>query len=847
MALLERDTHLAELAAVLRDATTGQGSVVLVTGEAGAGKTALVREFAAAHEHARVLWGLCDELITPRPLGPFRDMFPWLAADATRDGVGTDLLGALIDELGRASHATVVVVEDAQWADRATLDAIRFIGRRISRLAAVLVVTYRLDEVPSGHALRVALGAVPGAAVRRIRLPSLSIDAVARLAGRREVDELYTLTGGNPFYLHEVLAAPGVQVPLTVQDAVMTRAGRLSRAGRAAVEVASTVPGPAEPWLLDECGATAEGVEEAVRAGVLRRVEETVTFPHELTRRAVRQSLTPTHRRRINGRVLDALVARDADPARLTHHAVEADRVDAVVTYAPAAARRAAALASSAEAFDHYGQALEYAEHFTEPELLDLLEGYAEAAGPAGRWDEACTATERAIELCRQAGDRIRQGRNLCRLSDVEWSVGRGHRAHRAVDEAIRLLEQEPAGEILVAAYSQRAKLAMVDHRHDDAVRWGERAIAVAGDAGLGPPIHALVTVGSSRLQAEGHEAGLVDALDRATQIGDLHAVARAYVNLADLLTLHLRYDEAWRYIDEGMQLFEAHDLIGAIDHMLGARARWHLERGQWDEVDSDDQISPGLEGTGVTLIETALGVVRARRGDLRAATTLAVAEQHARRCGDTQLLVPVAFAHAELAWLSGDPAASAEAVAAVAGRVRESALPRWLGETALWNHRAGVSDDVPDGAAEPYARQVRGDWAGAARCWAELGRPYEQADALAGAPDPEPVLEALATFDRLGAAARAAMVRERLTVLGVTSVPRGPRSETLANPGQLTARQVEVLELLGAELTYQQIATRLQLSIKTVDHHVAAIRTKLGVASRNDAVAAGRRLGILV
>lgn len=845
MALLERDTYLAELTAVLRDATAGQGSVVLLTGEAGAGKTSLVREFTAAQDQARVLWGLCDELVTPRPLGPFRDMFNWLAADAA-PGAVTDLLGALVDELGRTPQATVAVVEDAQWADRATLDAIRFIGRRIARLPAVLIVTYRTDEVPPGHALRVALGAIPSSVVRRLRLPPLSIDAVAQLAGRSDVAELYELTGGNPFYVNEVLAAPGVSVPLTVQDAVMARVGRLSAAGRAAVELAATIPGSAATWLLDECGAAAAGVEEAVSEGVLRRDGEVVAFPHELTRRAVRQSVPAPRWRQINADVLDVLVAHDADPARLTHHAVEAERVEAVVAYAPVAARRALGLESFAEAFDHFGQALEHAEHYTDADLIDLLEGYSRAAWPVGRWDDAVAAISRAVELCAQAGDRHRQARNLCTLSEIAWSTGRAEQAHRAVDQAIRLLEGEPATDSLVDAYAHRARLAMVDFRHSAAVEWSERAIRLARDAGLRPPIHARVTLGAARLQA-GDEHELVAALESALKAGDIHAAARAYVNLADLLSLNQRYAEARRYIDEGLKLLEAHDMIGGIDHMVGVRARWHLEQGHWSEVETDAESLPGMEGTGVTMAETALGRVRARRGDPRAAATLEAARRGADNGRDTQLVVPAVLAQAELAWLAGDPAGAAGAVASVAERIHRTAMPRWLGEAALWRHRAGERGDVPAGAAEPYVRQIRGDWAGAARCWERLGRPYEQADALADATEPEPVLRALEILDRLGAVPRATMVRERLAQLGVASVPRGPRSTTRANPGRLTVRQTEVLELLGEELTYQQIAERLQLSIKTVDHHVAAIRVKLGVASRDDAVAAARRLGILM
>jgi DNA-binding CsgD family transcriptional regulator/tetratricopeptide (TPR) repeat protein len=847
MALLERDTYLAELAAVLRDAAAGQGSVVLVTGEAGAGKTSLVDRFAAiCQDGARVLWGLCDEFVTPRPLGPFRDMFPWVAPDSGQAGSVPDLLGSLVAELGKPPHPAVAVVEDAQWADAATLDAIRFVGRRISRVAAVLVVTFRGEEVAADHPLRVAVGAIPGTAIRRIRLPLLSIDAVARLAGREDVAELYALTGGNPFYVNEVLAAPEAQVPPTVQDAVMARVGRLASPARETAELAAAVPGPAEPWLLAECGV-ADGVDEAVRAGVLRRYGESVGFPHELARRAVRHSTPESQWREINSRVLDALITHDADPTRLTHHAVQSDRSDAVLRYAPAAARRASQLGSHVEAFDHYSRALEHASRLRRSELLDLLEEYTDAACAVGRWNDAVDALLRAIDLTRAAGDRVRLGRNLCTLADVEWHRGRGRASRETLTDSIELLEAGPAGQHLVRAYELAAKLALVDHRGWDAIRWGERATETARQAGLPIPVHATVTVGSARLQLDAADsAPLVEALDLALAQRVLHAAARAYVNLADELTLQLRYDEARRFIDAGFEFFDAHDLFAARDHMLGVRARWHLERGRWAEAEHDGRAAVGSEGPSRTIAELIVGLVQARRGDPAAAATLDAASDRAQQGAEAQLLVPVNLARAELAWLNGDLPGATAAANAVFDRARESGLPRWIGEAALFLHRVGALDRIPDGAAEPYALQVAGEWEAAAKCWQQLGRPYDQADALAGAPEPEPLLEALSILDGLGASPRAAMVRTKLARLGVSSVPRGPRGATLASPALLTARQTEVLELLAEQLTYQEIAKRLHLSVKTVDHHVSAIRTKLDVSSREEAVLAGKRLGIL-
>jgi hypothetical protein len=340
MALLERHSQLAELAAAEEDAARGQGSLVLVTGEAGAGKTVLIRRFAE-HSSARFTWGMCDELVTPRPLGPFRDMF---ASASSHLDTGA-FFDTVLEELNAFPHPAVAVVEDAHWADRATLDAIRFIGRRINRIHALLVVTYRDDEVPADHALRLAVGAVPADDMRRVSVGPLSRQAVTSLAAGTGVDtdKLYQLTGGNPFYVTESLADPKATVPLSVQDAVMARVGRLGSAARACAEVASAVPGATDIALLQACGVI-DGLDEAVRLGVLRIDGESVAFSHELVRRSVEASLTESCRQDVNGRILDALAERRADPARLAHHAVRAGRAAAVVQYAPIAARRASAM-----------------------------------------------------------------------------------------------------------------------------------------------------------------------------------------------------------------------------------------------------------------------------------------------------------------------------------------------------------------------------------------------------------------------------------------------------------------------------------------------------------------------
>lgn len=853
MDLVERHTQLAELNAALRDAQAGRGCVVLVSGEAGAGKTTLVRRFAEdITDQSRVLWGMCDDLATPRPLGPFRDMFRQLTDPADRAGGAAsagELLDAILNELARSRFGTVVVVEDAHWADAATLDGIRFIGRRVRRQPAVLVVTVRGDEVPADHPLRAAFGAIPADDIRRVRLPALSRHGVAMLAGRDDIDELYRRTGGNPFYVTEVLAAPDTAVPETIQDAVMARAGRLSLAGLATVETVAVIPGRAERWILDE-GEVAEGLDEAVRLGMLVTDGETVRFPHEVARQAIEGQFSAEARAAINARVLGVLVGRDVDAARLTHHAERAGDAAAVARFAPEAARAAARLDSHREAVAHYRQAVARAQLYPPDDLAVLWREYAFECTLTGAHMEAARAVTESARLLETMDDPEGLGLSLTMQSEALWYLGRGAEARTVLDRAGDVLDGAPPGPALAWFAAQQARLAMVDWRSDDAVTWGNQAVALARRLDdLELEVHALNTVGTARGRiAPFRNAELLDSLRLAQSHGLSAAASRAYVNLVSAARERLDPGAAMRYLEEGLDFCAEHDLLTALAWLLGERAELHLDQGRWADAEEDAERSLEGSDTRNATALVVLGLLQARRGDDSAAAHLTQAQRIADEIRDNQVVVPVSIARLEAAWLAQDTTEVrrlAAGLAELAPRTsRDSGAS--ISMLWLWLNRVGLLDNAPAATMEPYSLQIAGHCREAAAAWAELGYVYAQADALADAREPEPLLEALDILDRLGARPRAAMVRARLTKLGVGSVPRGPRRTTRASPAGLTARQTEVLRLLAEGMTYQEIAETLYLSVKTVDHHAAAVRAKLQARTRDEAVAAARRRGVL-
>jgi DNA-binding CsgD family transcriptional regulator len=331
---------------------------------------------------------------------------------------------------------------------------------------------------------------------------------------------------------------------------------------------------------------------------------------------------------------------------------------------------------------------------------------------------------------------------------------------------------------------------------------------------------------------------------------------ARAYTNLA-CGALNLRdYPLASRNLDEGVRYSTEQDLDTWRLYLLVAQARADFEQGHWTEATRTVEIVLRDPRTvPVNRIEAlaVLGRVRALRGDPGVWPPLDEALALATETGELQRLGPVAVARAEAAWLEGDPAAARAVVEEALDLVEHMVGPTWhwlAGELAFWLWRLGGPDRLPtsgvrDGAAEPFALQMAGEWAAAADRWRALGCPYEAAAALADSDQELQLRQALTELERLGARPLAGAVARKLRELGVRGLARGPRPPTRANPANLTAREAEVLALVAEGLRNADIARRLFVSPKTVDHHVSAILTKLGVRTRGEAARAAARLGI--
>lgn len=844
MTLLERERELDELDDAARAAIEGRGSVLLVHGEAGIGKSSLVAALRAdPPAGCRVLVGACDALATPRTLGPLRDLTPFVGprlASALRSGDREDVFESLREELETAP-GTVLVVEDVHWSDEATLDALGFIARRIDGLPAVLVLTYRDDEIDGGHPLTRMLGDMH-TNVRHLPVLRLSPSAVGALAaeGGLDPDRVFALTRGNPYFVSELVAsADSAHVPRTVVDAVTGRLHRLDAATRAHVEQLAVIPsavGSAELARLVPGGSGA--LSAAEERGLLAVRPDGVQFRHELTRRAVVDSLPASRRIALNARVLAMLLEIEADPGRIVSHAVEAGDVDAVLEWAPRAARDAAVSGAHRQAVAHYRAALEHADRFDAPDRVELLQEYAIEAYMLGLGSEAVEAQAAVLQLRRQLGDATALGASLRWSSRFHWLAGERRDAEEAAREASEVLSDTDDRALFALALSNEAQLAMLAHDVPRTIDLAARAVAIGREVGDRRVLsHALNNLGTAHMlqnREEGIEE-LLEAADVAAAGNFMDDAARAHVNLVWSLLDQYRLDLAERHLGPALEFSQRTEVMGLWTYQQVERARLHLARAQWDDAIVASAHSRESLPHARCVALTVVGLAGIRRGDPDGEATLEEAWRLATRLGEWQRTGPVAAARAEAALLRGDLDSAREIAGAAYEEAAGLQAVNQQAELAATLRRAGADVGVPDGD-HPFAVQARGDWRRAAELWRARGCPYHEASALAESPHDADLLDALAILDRIGAAPLARRLRSELRERGVRSIPRGPSTPTRRNPAGLTDRQVDVLRLVSDGLTNAEIAGRLVLSVRTVDSHVAAILAKLGVPSRQEA-----------
>ncbi len=786
MELLERDPVLALLRQYAREARQGEGRLVLIAGEAGAGKSVLVERFQHDLPEAAWSWGACDGLSTPRPLAPLFDLARDLGGaleDLCRDRPERDeLFAALLRQITADDRLDVIVIEDIHWADEATLDLMRFLTRRIRSASVLVIATYRDDWLAPASPLRLALGDLAARRwTRRLELPPLSVQAVRTMAAQTDLDadQVYDLAGGNPFYVTEMLEAGTHGVPLSARDAILSRTGRLSDSARQVLELAALMGLRINASLLADRQAE---LDELAGSGLLVDERNGLRFRHEIARLAIAQEIPTRRQVAIHAEILSALlVSGSRDDARMAFHAEGAGDEEAVVRHASLAARRAVDLGSHREATAQYERALRWAAHAAPPALAELYTGLAEEATLSDQSQTAADAGEQALRLWRLLDDRRREGESLRHYSLTLKYLCRGDEAVDAAVEAISTLE--PFGETaeLARAYATLAALKMTRDDNDEAIELAQRAQALGRSLGASDVVaDALNTEGCA---ASATDSSWIDLIHRSLQLAIAdnlpNQAGRAYANLYGISCDKFRFGEGEQYYRDGMAYCDQNDLDAHSNFLRASRTAVLEHRGHWDEALA---ISTQLleESSASPLhqicVQALIGVIRARRGEPAVWPVLDSAIARAAPAGQPQYVVPARLARAE-AFLTEGRTDEARHEAELAAEVAHD-IDIWMrGALRRWLDRTGSDRTIDGPVAEPYRLAEAGEHALAARAWDELGCRLDAALALLDSRAEDELRDALRRLYELGASATAALARQKLRRLGARSV-RPARTE---------------------------------------------------------------------
>lgn len=860
MQLLERASQLQALNSALSEVAGGAGCVALVYGEAGIGKTSLVEHFVKAQtQDWRVLTGACDLLFTPRPLDALRDIATQVGGrllslidSGCEQGA---LFAACLTEL--KSQPTILVIENIHWADEATLDLLKYLGRRILQTTCLVILTYRDDEIGAEHPLRLVLGDLASSStIHRIPVLPLSVDGVRELAKNRDVDAvaLHRLTNGNPFFVTEVLAGEG-DIPQTVRDAVLARAARLSASARRVLEAAAVIGLQMEVWLLSGIpGVEVVHIQECISKGILQPQVDGYAFRHQLARDIVLESISPLRRIELNGAILAVLEATPEtreDLTRLANHAAGTNDAGAVLRHAPPAARQAAAAGAHRQAAALYALGLRFAGALSAEEHAQMLEAYADEQRYLDYPQTLIPVRRENIQKYRALGDPLKEASNLALLASELHGIGHAAEAQEAIQTAVGMLEALPPSVELARAYQVQSFILLNEVGFLEGLEAAEKAIRLAERFDDPETLARACSLAGEASFYRGDQRGPA-FMERSLTVGRRHgldyAICLAMCNWAWALVETWQFDEAIRLLEEGIRYAAQHNDDYHGPPLVDLHAQIQFCRGNWKDAAAG--IQKAQQRSDMTVLQQIFclqlrGRLAVRSGDPCAPQVLAEALTLSAETQYLYFVGGIRAARAAAAWLKGDNQRAIEETQAAYDWAVSQHVPWIAGELAFWRWRAGDIFTPPEWIAPPYALQIAGDWQGAAKEWERRGCPYEQALALMDG-DRAAQLAALQTFQRLGARPILANLKSKLRAEGVHFIPRGPRAATRRHPFGLTVRELDILSCLAKGPSNQAIAQQLGLSRRTVEHHISAILQKTGAQSRRDLVALALKENLL-
>ena len=893
--LVDRGTELETLTRCFESACDGAGTAVMICGPAGMGKTSLVQAFLASLDEREdvptVLRCGCDDLIRPRPFGPFRDMIRssgLLSDELAVDPNQEDILVGLTDLLDRPNRPAVLVVEDAQWADDASIDVMRYLARRVVSLHAMLVITTRDDDAGGNHHVRNLLTGSSSSAPVHIGLGPLSLQAVDQLAADSSLDGryLHEVTGGTPLLVRQLLSADDEDATRLARETLMSRAAALSPEGRAVLQTLSVIPEGAAPTLVRALFSDQpSSLHEAEGTGLLLSTKSHIRFRHELARLAVVEAMSFGERMAATDRALDALTETGEDPTVLVHIARAAGDGPLATRFALDVFEQGLAPEDHRGAWTLARIALECTVELSTERTAWLHTTAAVAGRAINRHIEATHHGERALQLLIRsyadtdpgtetgtnadtdpAADRLKADRALASawliMADLQGDAGDHLRARTALRKARELLADDTESVEWARCNTRLAAAAVVRGEPDRGADMATKSVEMADINGwTGELVHALEV----RALAVGGPAapdGLEDLI-RARELAAMHGPAGQHVSvllsLADGYLRCAKTGDAEQVAEEAVRCCREHGLERLRHRSQVQLARILVHRGRTTEAEqlattlAAEMSDPGVVDAGA---EAVLARVAIRRGDDEAGEMVERAWLAAVASGEIDKLAFAGASRLERLWVEGDDDALRQFARYLAGlgerhrhhRLRALALRvlRRLddAETAecLRPHRA---EPFP-GCPAPFAAALSGDHEQAAELWEAAAEPFDQALELIESTEASAAFQGLRLLDRSGATKTADLVRHRMRMRGFQGVPRGPRKSSDGAVPILTGRQIDVLRLIAKGHTNAEIAEELFVARRTVDNHVSAILSRLGAKGRTEAAAEAVSRGLI-
>jgi predicted ATPase/DNA-binding CsgD family transcriptional regulator len=855
---------MESLQAMFENVATAEGHCALVSGEPGIGKTSLTKTFCSEiKDEASIYQGTCDALFTPRPLAPVYDILWQMNSDlneSTEENVDRTLLFTKIYRVLKESKKTsVVVIEDIHWADEATLDFIKFLARRINQLHCLFILNFRDDEIHVNHPLTTVLGQLPPDSLTRLQLTPLSRGAVEKLATEKgyKGEDVYSISGGNPFYVNEILASYSLGIPANIKDSVLSVYNRLDGISKQVWQILSVLPTGIEVNYLEKMEPFYQAaIHNCLDLKIVIAKNDVIFFKHELYRRTIETSLSPLVRMELNKRILDLFLEsfeQKQEIERIIHHAKNANEHELVVKFAPIAARQASAVGAHIEASKLYFSAIEYYQGNDSEMLIDFYESYAYECYLTNQVKEGIIYFTRALNLLREINDMEKIGNSLRFLSRLWWYDGNRVLAEKYAAEAITLLNDMPSSKAKAMAFSNMSQLKLVCDKATECIFWGTKAIEIAKEINDDESLsHALNNVGSIKMNlASSAQEGkdmLQQSLDIALKNCFHEHVARAYSNLASNGVASKDFVLAKKALDAGIQFCEERDLDSWRANMLSSKAVLLLETGDWDQACDIAtyllQLEKQLNSFSIHA-SLVMAAIKMRRDEEGALELLLDAITVAFETQELQRMIPALITALEYECITGTSIIRPGDLDTVVSRIKESILSMQVSEFAFWLKKVRNIELAVDFVYEGFDLKDVASLQKAAELWRKLGCSYMQGAILFEGND-EQKRTAIGIMDKLGAVANCERMKFEMRASGIKNIPRGIRKTTKLNPANLTDRELDVLRLLKEGYHNKEIATKLFISAKTVDHHLSSIFFKLDVNSRARAVQEALQLEIL-